>query len=165
MRQGVAVFAVSLLLIPAASFAQVSIVQDSCVIAGEDLVIWFSVVNSSESYVCSFQLIPETIPLPAECVISAYGPVEVWAGWLRNDGGAGYAAPPHEPPRLYCIPAGGSLGGFSLTIPLEPSTCCYKASFCNELIDVIHEEQSCFSCAHIGTGEPTWGEIKQHYRE
>ena len=133
------------LLLPQVMQASVVLDADSCVAVGENQTrIYFTVQNVGiEDPICSFQLIPLTDPIEPECRIVDAAGSESWAWSLRTDGGCWWGAPPHDPPRLWCVGYGESRNGFYITI--DPGLCCYTARYANHMIHVVYESIVCFT--------------------
>jgi len=162
----------TILLIPGAILADVSVVQDSCVTVGipPNANIWtyFSVVNFSlPSPVCEIRMIPEPQPPVPECVMLDLvlpGPNPAiegstgWSGVLNPDGGATFTANTSAD----CIAPGKIKRGFAFY--LDPDFCCYVVEFTDGSGMVIHEQEECFTCQKVPVEERSWGAIKQYYR-
>ena len=159
MKKCLLVLAVAVLAIaPSSAFATFSVIQDSCRVHGNDVTTWFSVVNfNSPVPVCDLHFLPEN-PVPGCTMIGCIAP----AGWgcalnpvtLGVDYQALTAAD--------CIFAGQIKRGFAFV--LDPDFCCYIVQFTGPNHEVLHEQEECFNCVHVGVENKTWGDTKKLYR-
>jgi hypothetical protein len=143
---------------PTAAFATFSVIQDSCRTQGNTVTTYFSVVNfNSPVPVCDLHFIPEN-PVPGCIMIGCSAP----AGWscALNPSTLGVdwqALSPSD-----CITAGTIKRGFSFV--LDPDFCCYIVQFTGPNHEVLHEQEECFNCVHVGTEQKTWGNVKKMFR-
>ena len=153
-----------LLILPATSFADAAVVQDSCVVfEGEDgstlVTIYFTVVNFSlASDLCDLHFTPEPLPVLPNCEMLACTAPTGWTCALKANGGADWVADTAAD----CIPANSAKGEFSFT--LDPGFCCYVVDFTDEAGDVMLTQEECFTlCGKVANKKGTWGELKSKY--
>lgn len=161
-----------LVLMPATVLADVSVVQDSCVVVGTppnaNLWTYFTVVNFSLPVaVCGLHFIPEPQPPHPACVMldtRSPGPdpgipgSAGWSGFLDTaTGGAEWFANTSSD----CVSPGTSKGQFAFF--LDPDFCCYVVQFTDATGAVIHEQEECFTCQKLPLEKSSWGYIKQLY--
>jgi hypothetical protein len=152
------------LVLPSLSFADASVVQDSCFAFenGGKIYhrIYFTVVNFSlPTNVCDLHFIPEPLPVPPECELVGSGQPLGWSSFLSPLGGADwFANTPGD-----CIAPGTAKGGFWFV--LDPGFCCYVVQFTDPTGAVVLEQEECFTlCEPVGAEAKTWGQVKARYR-
>lgn len=152
-----------LVLMPAIIHADVSVVQDSCVVVGTppnaNLWTYFTVVNFSLPVaVCGLNFIPEPQPPHPACVMLNTRSPAGWSAVLdpATGGAEWFANTPSD-----CLAPGTSKGEFAFY--LDPDFCCYIVQFADATGAVIHEQEECFTCQKLPVEESSWGYIKQLY--
>ncbi|UCH84289.1 MAG: hypothetical protein JSW50_00960 [Candidatus Latescibacterota bacterium] len=151
------------LLAPTISFADASVVQDSCVAVIEGPPPWpvwtyFTIVNFSlPAPVCDLHFIPEPQPPDPGCVMIGTINAAGWSSFLNPLDGADFFANTLGD----CVPVGGSKGGFAFL--LDPDYCCYIVQFTDPTGAVMLEQEECFTCQKVPVETRTWGHIKGLY--
>ena len=159
----VLVLAIALIMsLPETTQAQVTVVQDSCVSVGDEVRVYFTIINTSEDYsICAMDFAPDPQPPSSGCTITGCGAEPDWACWLNANGGAGFANPPYDNP-FGCINYEGR-GGYYITI--QPGSCCWNVTYQDKMLHTVLVQQTCFTCGAVPTETDTWGAIKALYIE
>jgi hypothetical protein len=149
------------LFLPASSWADASVVQDSCVTIGNgEIRIYFTVVNFSlPEVLCDLHFFPEPQPVLPECEHLDCNAAMGWTCFLNPLGGSDFFANTLND----CVPQGTGKGGFYFT--LDPGFCCYIVQFTGPDGSVMLEQEECFTlCDKVGAESRSWGNVKDIYR-
>jgi hypothetical protein len=135
-----------------AAAADVIVIQDSCQVSGQYLIVYFSVENRElPMSVCTVTLFPDNY---STCFLVECGAPEGWSCYPGNET-TFYAAAsvPGE-----CIQAGGVKHGFSAKLDTE--ACCFMVGWLAGDGSVLGTQDVCFHCPRVGIEPECWGHVK-----